>query len=67
MAVGFRFFGGLLFALLSFLEAVYVLYLSGFSFLEKVDLPLDVKMFLSMCIFLGLTAATLAFAGAYFQ
>lgn len=57
-------FGGLLFALLSFLEAVYVLYLSGFSFLEKVDLPPYVKMFLSTCIFFGLTAATLAFAGA---
>jgi len=60
-------FGGLLFALASLFEAAHILYLSGYSFLQKVELTPDVKMFLSLCIFLGLSAATLAFAGAFFQ
>jgi uncharacterized membrane protein len=57
----------LLFALSSFFEAAYVLYLSGHSFFEEFRLASEVKMFLSLCIFLGLTAATLAFVSAYFQ
>jgi uncharacterized membrane protein len=60
-------FGGLLFALSSLFEATYVLYLSGYLFLQKVELAFNVRMFLSLCIFLGLSAATLAFVGAYFQ
>ncbi|MEM0057712.1 MAG: ECF transporter S component [Candidatus Bathyarchaeia archaeon] len=60
-------FGGLMFALSSFFEAAYVLHQLGFSFLQEVGLPSSVKMFLSICIFLGLTSATLAFASAYFQ
>jgi len=60
-------FGGLLFALSSLFEATYVLYLYGYSFLQKVELAFNVRMFLSLCIFLGLSAATLAFVGAYFQ
>lgn len=60
-------FGGLLIALSSFFEAAYVLHLSGYSFLQEFKLTSDMKMFLSLCIFLGLTAATLAFIGAFFQ
>lgn len=60
-------FGGLLIALSSLFEAAYILHMSGYSFLEEFKLASDVKMFLSFCVFLGLTAATLAFFGAYFQ
>ena len=56
-----------MFALSSFFEAAYVLYKSDLSFLQKVELPSTVKMFLSLCVFLGLTSTTLAFAGAYFE
>jgi len=60
-------FGGLLFASSFFFEAAYVLHLSGYSFLQEFKLASDVRMFLSLCIFLGLSAVTLAFVSAYFQ
>jgi uncharacterized membrane protein len=63
----FLIFGGLMFALSSLFEAAYVLYKLDLSFLQEVGLPSNVKMFLSLCVFLGLTSATLAFAGAYFE
>jgi len=60
-------FGGLLIALSALFEAVFILRLFGYSFLQEFKLASDVRMFLSLCVFLGLTAATLAFVGAYFQ
>jgi uncharacterized membrane protein len=60
-------FGGLLIVLSSFLEAVFVLHILGFSFFQKVDLTFDAKMLISLCVFLGLASATLALACAYLQ
>ncbi|MEM2044894.1 MAG: ECF transporter S component [Candidatus Bathyarchaeia archaeon] len=60
-------FGGLLFALSSLLETTHVLYQLNFSFFQELGLPSKLKMFLSLCIFLGLTCMALAFASVYFQ
>jgi len=59
-------FGGLLIGGSSVFEAVYILYTLGFSIFQEIELDSQVKIFLSLCIFIGLTAATLTFAGAYF-
>lgn len=58
-------FGGLLIGSSSVFEAVYILYTLGFSIFQEIELDSQVKIFLSLCIFIGLTAATLTFAGAY--
>lgn len=63
---GLSIFGGLLIGVSSVFEAVYILYTLGFSIFQAIDLGSQAKLFLSLCIFLGLTAATLAFVGAYF-
>ncbi|MEM2609461.1 MAG: ECF transporter S component [Candidatus Bathyarchaeia archaeon] len=60
-------FGGLLIASSSLFEAAYILHLSGYSLLQEFRLLLHERIFVSLCLFLGLTAAALAFAGAYFQ
>jgi uncharacterized membrane protein len=62
---GLSIFGGLLIAASSSFEALYIIYTLGFSIFKEFTLEPKVKFFLSLCIFLGLTAATLAFAGAY--
>jgi uncharacterized membrane protein len=62
---GLSIFGGLLIAGSSVFEAIYILYTLGFSIFQEFNLSSEVKIFLSLCVFLGLTAATLAFAGAY--
>ena len=59
-------FGGLLIGGSSVFEAVYILYTLGFTIFQEIELDSQVKIFLSLCIFIGLTAATLTFAGAYF-
>jgi len=58
-------FGGLLIGSSSVFEAIYILYTLGFSIFQEIQLDSQIKIFLSLCIFIGLTAATLAFAGAY--
>jgi len=58
-------FGGLIIGGSSVFEAVYILYTLGFSIFQEIALDSQVKIFLSLCIFIGLTAATLTFAGAY--
>lgn len=62
---GLSIFGGLLIGASSVFEAVYILYTLGFSIFQEIEISSQVKLFLSLCIFLGLTAATLTFAGAY--
>ena len=62
---GLSIFGGLLIAASSVFEAVYILYTLSFSIFQEIEISSQVKLFLSLCIFLGLTAATLTFAGAY--
>lgn len=58
-------FGGLLIGGSSVLEVVYILSTLGLSIFEEVKLTSELKVFLSLCIFLGFTATTLASAGAY--
>ncbi len=58
------FFGGLIIGGSSVFEAVFVLYTLGFPIFQKIE-DSQVKIFVSLCIFIGLTAATLTFAGAY--
>lgn len=58
--------GGLMIGGSSVFEAVYILHILGFSIFQKIEITSQVKIFLSLCIFIGLTAATLTFAGAYF-
>lgn len=62
---GLSVFGGLLIFASSIFETIYVLYGLGFSIFQEIELSPQVKLFISLCIFLGLTAATLAFVGAY--
>jgi uncharacterized membrane protein len=62
---GLSIFGGLLIGASSVFEAIYILYTFGFSVFQEFTLASEVKIFLSLCVFLGLTAAALAFAGAY--
>jgi uncharacterized membrane protein len=57
-------FGGLIIGGSSVFEAVFVLYTLGFPIFQKIE-DSQVKIFVSLCIFIGLTAATLTFAGAY--
>ena len=57
-------FGGLIIGVSSVFEAVFVLYTLGFPIFQKIE-DSQVKIFVSLCIFIGLTAATLTFAGAY--
>jgi hypothetical protein len=64
---GLSIFGGMLIALSSVFEAAYLLHTMGFSILQKVELTTETKIFLSLCIFLGFSAATLAFISAYLQ
>jgi len=59
-------FGGILIGASSVFQAVFILSEMGFSIFEKISLAPQEKVFISLCLFLGLTAATLAFAGAYF-
>lgn len=57
-------FGGLMLGGSSVFEAVYVLYTLGLPIFQKIE-DSQVKIFVSLCIFIGLTAATLTFAGAF--
>jgi len=59
-------FGGILIGASSVFEVVFVLSKMGFSIFQEITLASQEKMFISLSMFLGLTAATLAFAGAYF-
>lgn len=59
-------FGGILIGASSVFEVVFVLSKMDFSIFQEITLSSQEKVFISLCMFLGLTAATLAFAGAYF-
>jgi len=58
-------FGGVLIGGASVLEVAYILSTLGLSIFEEIKLTSELKVFLSLCIFLGLSAATLSFTGAY--
>jgi uncharacterized membrane protein len=62
---GLSVFGGFLIGASSVFQVVNVLYTLGFSIFQEIEISSQVKLFLSLCIFLGLTATTLTFAGAY--
>jgi uncharacterized membrane protein len=58
-------FGGILVGASSVFEVVFILKQMGFSIFQEIVIGSEAKVFISLCLFLGLTAATLAFAGAY--
>jgi len=58
-------FGGILIGASSIFEVIFVLFIKGISIFQEITLTSQDKVFMSLCLFLGLTAATLAFAGAY--
>lgn len=49
----------------SVFEVAFVLKRMGFSIFQEIAIGSEAKVFVSLCLFLGLAAATLAFAGAY--
>ena len=63
-------FGGILIGISAILEVNFLLSTYGFSIFEEIKKQVSqipgLQIFLSLCLFLGLTAATLSFLAAYF-
>lgn len=57
--------GGLLTGGASVFEVVYILSSLNFSLFQKISLPDSYKMFLSLCLFFGLSSMILGMVGAY--
>ena len=59
-------FGGILIGASCVFEVIYILSIKDLSIFQEIVLTSQEKVFISLCMFLGLTATTLALAGAYF-